>query len=92
VSLTKAYAILLDPALRNLLVAFDPVTRTVTRRLLVRTEYMPDIALAPDGLLWVADGGLPSPGLRIFDPVDDRQLTGAALDVGLPPFAIAFVP
>jgi hypothetical protein len=53
---------------------------------------MPDIALAPDGRLWLADGGLPSPGIRIFDPADDRQLTGAALDVGLPPFAIAFVP
>jgi DNA-binding beta-propeller fold protein YncE len=88
----KGYAIVLDAQLRNVLVAFDPVTRRVTNRLLTRVQYLPDIALGPDGLLWLADGGLPSPGIRIFDPADDRQLTRAAIDVGLPPFAIAFVP
>ena len=64
----------------------------MTRRLLTRTQYLPDIALAPDGILWVADDGLPAPGIRLFDPRDDRELTRGAIDVGLPPFSIGFIP
>ncbi len=92
VSPTKGYAIVLDDQLRNILLAFDPSQRVVTRRLLTRTQYLPDVALAPDGTLWVADDGLPAPGIRIFDPRDDRELTRAAIDVGLPPFSMGFVP
>ena len=92
VSPTKAYAIVIDDQLRNILLAFDPSARRVTRRLLTRTQYLPDIALAPDGILWVADDGLPAPGIRLFDPRDDRELTRAAIDVGLPPFSIGFIP
>ena len=92
VSPTKGYAIVLDDQLRNLLVAFDPSQRVVTRRLVMRTEYLPDIALAPDGTLWLADDGLPAPGIRIFDTLTDRQLTSRAIDVGLPPFAMGFLP
>src|SRR2546426_8615876 len=36
VSPTKAYAIVIDDQLRNILLAFDPSERVVTRRLLVR--------------------------------------------------------
>ena len=92
VSPTKGYAIVLDDQLRNILLAFDPSERRVTRRLLTRTQYLPGIALAPDGILWVADDGLPAPGIRLFDPRDDRELTRAAIDVGLPPFSIGFIP
>jgi DNA-binding beta-propeller fold protein YncE len=92
VNATKGYAIVLDERLRNLLVAFDPTAHVVTRRLLVRTEYLPDIALAPDGTLWLADDGLPAPGIRIFDTLEDRELTRRVIDVGLPPFAIGFIP
>jgi DNA-binding beta-propeller fold protein YncE len=92
VSPTKGYAIVLDDQLRNLLVAFDPSQRVVTRRLLTRTQYLPDIALAPDGTLWLADDGLPAPGIRIFDPLTERQLTSRAIDVGLPPFSMGFLP
>jgi len=92
VSPTKAYAIVIDDQLRNILLAFDPSARRVTRRLLTRTQYLPDVALAPDGILWVADDGLPAPGIRLFDPRDDRELTRAAIDVGLPPFSIGFIP
>jgi hypothetical protein len=35
---------------------------------------------------------LPAPGLRIFDPTDDHEVTGRAIDVGLPPFSLGFVP
>ena len=92
VSPTKGYAIVLDAALRNLLVAFDPSTRQVTKRMLAREEYLPDIALAPDGTLWLADRTLLEPGIRIFDTTDDRQVTTRAIDVGLPPFSLGFVP
>ncbi len=92
VSPTKGYAIVLDDQLRNILLAFDPSERRVTRRLLTRTQYLPGIALAPDGILWVADDGLPSPGIRLFDPRNDRELTRGAIDVGLPPFSIGFIP
>jgi hypothetical protein len=92
VSPTKGYAIVLDDTLRNLLVVFDPSGASPPRRLLTRTHALPDVALAPDGMLWLADGMLPAPGLRIFDPADDRQLTRRAIDVGLPPFSIGFLP
>jgi len=92
ISPTKAYAVVITDALKNVLVAFDPSQHLVTRRLLTRTDYLPDIALGPDGLLWVADRNLLSPGIRIFDPADDAQRTAQPIDVGLPPFAIAFLP
>ena len=90
---TKGYAVVLlaENPPRNALVAFDPSHGTLTRRLLVRPA-LPDIALAPDGSLWVADASVPGPGLRFFDPADDRPLTTGVLDVGLPPFAMAFLP
>lgn len=92
VSATKGYAVVSTESIKNVLVAFDPSTGTATRRVLVRDGFLPDIALAPDGLLWLADQGLPAPGIRIFDPVDDRQLTRAPIDVGLPPFSMGFLP
>jgi DNA-binding beta-propeller fold protein YncE len=92
VSAVKGYAVVQTPALENLLVAFDPATGTVVRRLLTRTEALPDIGLAPDGTLWLADQGLPTPGVRIFDVTTDRQLTARPIDVGLPPFSMGFLP
>jgi DNA-binding beta-propeller fold protein YncE len=92
VSPTKGYAIIQTDALRNVLVAFDPSQRVVTGRLLSRTEYLPDIALAPDGTLWVADQTLPTPGIRIFDTTTDAQLTRGTIATGLPPFSMAFLP
>jgi hypothetical protein len=94
VSAARGYAIVFVPGdpPRNVVVAFDPVAGVVTRRLLTRPTYLPDLALAPDGLLWLADQSLPAPGIRIFDPRTDTQLTRRALPLGLPPFAIAFLP
>jgi hypothetical protein len=91
-SATKGYAVVSTESIKNVLVAFDPSRGVVTRRLLVRDGFLPDVALAPDGMLWLADQGLPVPGIRIFDPVDDRQLTRAPIDVGLPPFSMGFLP
>jgi hypothetical protein len=92
VSATKGYAVVSTESIKNVLVAFDPSRGVVTRRLLVRDGFLPDVALAPDGMLWLADQGLPAPGIRIFDPADDRQLTRAPIDVGLPPFSMGFLP
>ena len=92
VSGVKGYAIVLDEALRNMLVAFDPSRQRPPRRLLVRTEFLPDVSLAPDGTLWLADRTITAPGIRIFDPSNDRELTARPIDVGLPPFALGFVP
>src|SRR5207249_4665556 len=45
-----------------------------------------------DGALGLAARALPAPGIRIFDVASDRPLTTGAIGVGLPPFAMAFVP
>jgi DNA-binding beta-propeller fold protein YncE len=92
VSPAKGYAVVQDRQLRNHLVAFDPSGATPARDVLVRDGYLPDIALGPDGLLWLADMSLPTPGLHRFDPVTGRQLAPRVIDVGLPPFSIGFVP
>src|SRR5207244_352404 len=56
VSATKAYAIVQARDLRNRLVTFDPSAPTGSVRVLfVRDAFLPDIALAPDGFLWLAD-------------------------------------
>ena len=60
--------------------------------LLARDGFLPDIALAPDGLLWVADQSQPGYGLRILDPATDAFVTSRAIDVGLPPFSLGFLP
>jgi hypothetical protein len=91
-SSSKGYAITQDAALHNHLVSFDPSSGTLLRDLLDRDAYLPEIRLGPDGLLWLADQGLPTPGLRRFDPATDRQLPPGLIDVGLPPFSIGFAP
>jgi hypothetical protein len=91
-SSTKGYAITQDAALHNHLVSFDPSSGTLLRDLLDRNAYLPDITMGPDGLLWLADQSLPTPGLRRFDPATDRQLPPGLIDVGLPPFSIGFAP
>jgi hypothetical protein len=92
VSPRKAYAIVLDEGLRNLLVAFDPQEGTLLGRVFASTRFLPDVALAPDGTLWLADRALPRPGIRIFDTVTDEPLRGGVIDVGLPPFSLGFLP
>jgi len=78
--------------LRNHLVAFDPSTPGPARRLFSRDGFLPDIALAPDGLLWLADQSRPSYGIRIFDPASEVFVTKRPINVGLPPFSIGFLP
>ena len=92
VSATKAYAIVQGPTLRNSLVAFDPSRADPGRVVFARDAFLPDIALAPDGLLWLADQSRPTYGVRILDPATDTFVTRRPIDVGLPPFSIGFLP
>jgi hypothetical protein len=92
VSPTKAYAIVQRNDLRNALVAFDPSSPAAPRTLLTREGFLPDVALAPDGMLWIADQSRPGYGVRILDPATDEFVTGRPIDVGLPPFSIGFLP
>jgi hypothetical protein len=89
---TKGYAVLQDADLGNRLVDFDPTGARPPRTLYSRQAYLPDIALGPDGLLWLADQGLPDPGIRLFDTTTDRPVLHGVLAVGLPPFSIGFLP
>ncbi|HEV7731333.1 MAG TPA: hypothetical protein VGR62_04185 [Candidatus Binatia bacterium] len=91
-SATKGYAVIQDRALKNRLVAFDPSGATPPRDLFSRDAYLPDLAVGPDGLLWLADQSLPDPGIRLFDPATDTAVRRRPLAVGLPPFSIGFAP
>jgi hypothetical protein len=91
-SATKGYAIVLDESLRNVLVAFDPQAGTRTARVFASPHFLSDVALAPDGTVWLADRSLPRPGIRRFDPVTDAPLGRGVIDVGLPPFSLGFLP
>lgn len=88
----KGYAVVQARDLRNRLVVFDPSGATPPRDLLTREGFLPDVALGPDGAVWLADTSQPTPGLRRFDPVTDRPLPPRVLDVGLLPFSIGFTP
>jgi hypothetical protein len=92
VSATRGYAIVQARDERNLLMRFDPSGVEAPVQLLSRSGFLPDVAIAPDGAIWVADQTLPAPGLRVFDPVTGEQMHGGVVDVGLPPFSMGFVP
>src|SRR5262245_17910389 len=92
VSAVKAYAIVPAPDLQNRLVTFDPTTPGSARQLFARDGFLPDIALAPDGTLWLADQSRPNYGVRILDVATDAFLTTRPIDVGLPPFSLGFLP
>jgi hypothetical protein len=89
---TKGYAVVQDAGLANKLVAFDPSAASPPRTLYAREAFFPDVTLGPDGLLWLADQGLPDPGIRLFDPATDRPAQARPVRVGLPPFSIGFLP
>lgn len=91
-SAAKGYAIVQDADLRNRLIAFDPSGARPPRTLYTRRAFLPDLALGPDGLLWVADQDLSAPGIRLFDPLSDTAVLRKPLALGLPPFSIGFLP
>jgi hypothetical protein len=84
---SKGYAVVIDESLRNFLVTFDPSTGGAATRVFASQQFIADVTRAPDGMVWLATRA----GVRIVDPSTD-QVRGRPLDVGLPPFAIAFLP
>jgi hypothetical protein len=93
VSASKAYAVVQARDLKNRLVAFDPSRPAGSATTIFsRDGFVPDIALAPDGMLWIADEARPSVGVRILDPATDTMVTARPIDVGLPPFSLGFLP
>jgi len=87
----KGYAIVIDESLRNLVVSFDLQTGVQIARVFASRQFLADVTVAPDGTVWLADRALPRPGIRLFDPVTDAQLTRGVIDTGLPPFSIGFL-
>jgi hypothetical protein len=93
VSASKAYAVVQARDLKNRLVAFDPSHPAGSvATILSRDGFVPDIALAPDGTLWIADQARPTYGVRILDTATDELLTSRPINVGLPPFSLGFLP
>jgi DNA-binding beta-propeller fold protein YncE len=81
----KGYAVVLGDGLRNLLVAFDPATGSALGTIATSSSFMPDVAIAPGGHVWLATRG----GVRVIDPATDGVVRRFGL--GLPPFSIGFV-
>jgi len=84
------YALVEKPDSTISLVAFDPVTATVTQTL-ISGGNLSDIELDDRNELFVADRDISKPGIRIFRASDGTELTSGTLDLGLPPFDIVFV-
>lgn len=76
------------------LVRFDPSSGQRRATLLAAAGFdYSFMALSPDRRqLWLTDRTRSAPGVRVFSVADDRQLTAAPIDTGLPPFMICFVP
>jgi len=94
-SAEKGFAVIGVPAeggATTRLVAFDPGTGEVGETLIESDGWhLGFIELDGDGdELWVADRNPTRPGVRVFDAATGAELTGAPIDVGLPPFMICF--
>jgi len=91
VSADAAFVIYTDASFNNVLQGFSPLTGQKTG-----FSYAPggfvlqDIALAPNGELFLTDRSPTKPGIRIYDIATATWLTTDPVDVGLPPFAITF--
>lgn len=85
------YAVLSDRDFASSLVAFDPATRSITRTLIARSNFISAMELNDRGELYVADRNVLRPGVRVFDARTSAEITAAPLDVGLPPFHILFL-
>lgn len=91
VSAERGYAIVTDAAFATSLLAFDPRSGAV-----IDTVYAPgtfslqDVEMSAGGELFLADRSPTAPGIRIYDAATGTEKTAAPVDVGLPPFSIAF--
>jgi hypothetical protein len=95
VSRTKGFAIVSDANFANSLMTFDPSTGQQLNRIVGPLNvFIPHLAINSrnEVYLAVADARTPTPGLRIFDAVTDREITTTPLNVGqLPPVFTVFI-
>jgi DNA-binding beta-propeller fold protein YncE len=92
VSSDRAYAIVADASFATKLIAFDPRSGRVVATVHAPGDYvLQDIELAPTGDVVLADRTATAPGLRLYDAATGVERTTAPIDVGLPPFDIAFL-
>ncbi|MEO7866835.1 MAG: FlgD immunoglobulin-like domain containing protein [Candidatus Eisenbacteria bacterium] len=85
----KSYAIVSDASFNTLLISWSPTTG---RKL--ATVYAPGGFTLGDAEisgteLWVCDGSLASPGVRVFSTTTDTQV-GGAITCSLPPASLTF--
>jgi hypothetical protein len=85
------YCIIQNSSFNTDLVLFDPSTG-----LKIRTVYSPgawvlqDVEQAPTGEIFLSDRTPVNPGLRVYDALTGTAILTSPIDVGLPPFDIAF--
>ncbi|MBN2802867.1 MAG: hypothetical protein JXR91_07220 [Deltaproteobacteria bacterium] len=49
------------------------------------------VSLSPDGSqIWISDRSIYSPGIRIFNTDDDKEIQDSPIDTGLPPSMVCF--
>ena len=90
---TRAFAMLSDSGFKNFVVAFNPVTRTITKQILPLDKEdgnYAEILIEGDSLL-VADRNTIRPGIRIFDVNTLEEKTPEPINVGLPPYSMVVV-
>jgi hypothetical protein len=85
------YCIIQNSSFHTDLILFDPSTGTKISTIYSPGDYvLPDMEMAPTGELFVSDRTTLNPGLRVYDAQTGAELAVSPIDVGLPPFDIAF--
>jgi len=91
VAADRAYAIVTDAAYHTTLIAFDPQSGAVVDTVYAPGEFtLQDAEVSPAGDLFVTDRSVTAPGIRVYDAATGAAKTTEPIDVGLPPFSIAF--
>ncbi len=87
----RGYAILTNASFTTDLICFNPATGVLDSVIYSPGDYvLNDIELSPDGELFCSDQTETNPGIRIYDPIDNSEITSGPISTGLPPFDIIF--
>ena len=88
-----AYAIVSTSDFSSRLVRFDPTGEGPVQTITERPGFdLFDIELNDRGEIYLADRTREHPGIRIYRAADGTELTTDAIDIGLPPFEVVFLP
>jgi hypothetical protein len=95
VSSTKGVAVISDASFRNAVMTFNPSTgQRIGTLIAPASTFIPHLVLNSRNELYMAvrDLNTPTPGVRVFDAVTDRDLVPGTLNVGqLPPIWTVFL-